>query len=77
MRFFDNSQIGVSGTKSAIKIDRIGMVAHVNATTRHEKNDPSIQMTNIPVVVLIPAIPISTPRTDGSLPNNKKKMGTN
>lgn len=69
MRFLDISHIGESGTNSAITSDKIGMAAHVNATWRHDKNVPSIQMRNIPVVVAIPATPMSTPRTDGSLPN--------
>lgn len=66
-RFFDNSHIGASGMNSASTIDRIGMVADAMATCRHDKNVPSIQIRNMPLVVEIPAIPISTPRTDGSL----------
>lgn len=54
-------------TKNTAIIDEIGMIAQINATRRHDKNDPKKKTMKIPDADAIPLQAIKIPRIDGSL----------
>lgn len=41
-RFFDNSQIGVSGTKNTVIKTQTGTLTQIKATSRQDKNTPNV-----------------------------------
>lgn len=54
-------------TKNAVINVKIGTNVQINATSRHEKNDPSKKIIKFPRVVDILPIANNIPRIDGSL----------
>lgn len=59
-------------TKIATNILRIGTIAHAYDTCRHDKNDPSKKIMNMPDAAAIPEKAFKMPRIDVSLNNIDK-----